>query len=692
MASSFTIGGLISGLKTADMIDQLVSIEAQPIKLLQAQSNRESTRLKAVDNVKSLIDALRDATSALIAPGGVNAKIASVDTGGSTTTVVTAAAGPSALNGTYNVTVSQLATATRARATGPLGLTIDRTSTLANAGFGITPVTEKAGNPASFTVNGVAISIDNTTTLDDGTANSVIAKINAAGAGVTATLIADADGRANNRIQLVSSPGQIVQVGSSADTSNLLGVLGLTNTASQGYTAATTTGSAAAAGALSGNILINGVTTLIDQADGGFSAEQNAAFIADAITATVGSTVTAISNGDGTITLTQRTAGAQKAIAITTASAGLGFATGTTANGTDRMLSTTSLGVAAIGSQLTNARLATPISGLDPQGNGSFSINGVAITYSGTDSLTTVVNRINNSAAGVSALYDSFQDRVVLTASKTGATSITLADTTGNFLAATGLASASQTMGQSALFSIDAINGGQQLASSTNTVSGFIPGVTLQLRSTSATPVAVTIGQDTSSVTTQVKQFVASLNAALGFIANQTQYDATTKQAGILTGDNDVQNIARTVRLLTSNGAAGAAGAYRSLADLGITGSKSPVGSSGKVLTLDEVKLSKALQDSPQEVASVLSGVVGGLDNYLKQLLGANGAFASRTASSNAITRRLAQKIDDMQVKLEAKQDALTRRFAALEASLAQIQTQSSALSSQIAYLTKQQQ
>ena len=147
-----------------------------------------------------------------------------------------------------------------------------------------------------------------------------------------------------------------------------------------------------------------------------------------------------------------------------------------------------------VGASLTSARLVTPIAGLDVGGNGTFKINDVEIAYKATDSITTIVNRINASTAGVSAFYDPVQDRLRLSASQTGARTMTLQDTQGNFLAATGLAGATQQLGQNALFSIDSVNDGAQLSSSTNSVSGYVPGVTLDLKSASATAVKVTVG------------------------------------------------------------------------------------------------------------------------------------------------------------------------------------------------------
>jgi flagellar hook-associated protein 2 len=609
MASTFNIGGLVSGLDTSSIISQLMALEQRPLSLLQDKVAREENKLSAVRGIKSQVASVQTALSALLRPSTVNAKTATTNTASTAPTVLTATASSDAVNGSFKVTVSQLATATRLASGTALGNPINRTATLGNAGFRIVPTTDSSGNPATFSINGKTISVDNATTLDDGTANSVIAKINAAGANVTASLIADSDGRANNRLQLISDPGKTIQLGGLGDTSNLLRVLNVADAVVQGNTAVSVTSGAASAGALSTSITINGVTTAISQGNAAFTAADNAAFIANAINTTTNTTVQATANGDGTISLQQKTLGAAQAIDVTAAGAGTGLAVAKTQNGTDRLVSTANLGTLDLGKSLADSRLGTPIAGLDASGNGQLTINGVSVKYSANDSIAAVLNRINASNAGATAFYDPTQDRIRLTASQTGARTMTLADDTGNFLAATGLLSATQSLGQNAVFSIDSVNDGQPLTSNTNSISGYIPGVTLSLQSVSASPVTVTVGQDTGSTITAVQSFVDKVNGLLDAIAGATAYDPETKRAATLTGDTSIVGIARTIRSLITDNAFGATGKYQSLSDLGITTGKvgAKAGSTNN-LVFDQAKLTTALQDNPQAVLAVLSG------------------------------------------------------------------------------------
>ena len=90
-------------------------------------------------------------------------------------------------------------------------------------------------------------------------------------------------------------------------------------------------------------------------------------------------------------------------------------------------------------SALSLANFATAVSD-GGSGAGEFKINGVSISFnSSTDSVSDVLNRINASAAGVTASFDSVNDRFLLTSKATGDMDIAMEDVTGNFLSATGL-------------------------------------------------------------------------------------------------------------------------------------------------------------------------------------------------------------------------------------------------------------
>lgn len=80
---------------------------------------------------------------------------------------------------------------------------------------------------------------------------------------------------------------------------------------------------------------------------------------------------------------------------------------------------------------------------LDPVVDGSFQVNGETISVNAGDTLTDVVERINQSAAGVTASYNSTSEQVEFTQNTSGsAPTITLQGDTSNLLAASKLSGA----------------------------------------------------------------------------------------------------------------------------------------------------------------------------------------------------------------------------------------------------------
>jgi flagellar hook-associated protein 2 len=267
------------------------------------------------------------------------------------------------------------------------------------------------------------------------------------------------------------------------------------------------------------------------------------------------------------------------------------------------------LGAAQAANPLSSANLAVA-GGI--AASGTFQINGVSINWNNTDSINAVLNRINASSAGVMASYDPTTDKVVLTNQTTGASSISLSDTSGNFLQAMGLLGASQSVGSAAQYTItqNGVTSATQFSNS-NTVNNALPGVNLTLASNGSA--VITVAQDTTTTTNNIQAFVTQFNALVDEIENDTKYDPNTKASGPLQGDPTILGIDDQVRSLVSSAAVVPSGAaYSTLASIGITTGAfgSAVGTTNH-LTVDTGKLTTALQTNPQAVYNVLAGLTG---------------------------------------------------------------------------------
>ena len=235
-------------------------------------------------------------------------------------------------------------------------------------------------------------------------------------------------------------------------------------------------------------------------------------------------------------------------------------------NGTGAVTSTTGLGRINPVADLATAGLATPPTA------GTFTINGVPITYNAGDSLDALIGSINSSSAGVTAVYDTYEDKLVLSSTSRGAQNISVADGTSNLGSALGLTAGNSTLqlGQSTLFTV---NGSTTVRQSNSNVidSGTlgVPGVTFTATGTGTTQ--VTVAPDVTSIAAAINAFVTQYNKTQTTVASYTLVDPTdATQNGPLANDNNLTFLAPQLRQMTS-GSINNTATIRMLSDLGIT-------------------------------------------------------------------------------------------------------------------------
>ncbi len=122
--------------------------------------------------------------------------------------------------------------------------------------------------------------------------------------------------------------------------------------------------------------------------------------------------------------------------------------------------------------------------------------------------------------------------------------------------------------GQDARVSIN----GLTVTRSNNVVDGAIPGVTLNLQSAAPDkPVLIEISHDQQGAYAAVDKFVTSYNELVATMKSLGDYKADTQTAGVLLGDPALRNVESRLRQVLGQVVEGTSGAYRSLADLGIS-------------------------------------------------------------------------------------------------------------------------
>jgi flagellar hook-associated protein 2 len=353
-------------------------------------------------------------------------------------------------------------------------------------------------------------------------------------------------------------------------------------------------------------------------------------------------------------------------------------------NGTGLISSANPLGSTSLTAPLASARLSKAFSiddgsgngsfAVDSSGKGSFTINGVAINYNiNTDSLSTIIGRINSSSTGVTASYDSSADRMVIVNNATGDTGFGLSETAGGFLDAVGLSTsstgASTTRGKNALFSI---NGGSTLTSSSNSLTSAVTGITgLTVQATTKDSQTISISSDTASMKSVIQTFLDKYNAVQSYIDTET---ATSVSNGKVTtstfsGDSTVEGWSSALRSKAFSAVSGLSGTVKRLSDLGIDFSST----SSQLSISDGAKLDTALANNPDDVAAFFNtastGFAATMDSYLSKLTdsssttGITSMESKYTAKNTSIDAQIAQ----IQRQLDSERASMTTSFQAMQ-------------------------
>ena len=357
-------------------------------------------------------------------------------------------------------------------------------------------------------------------------------------------------------------------------------------------------------------------------------------------------------------------------------------------NGTAEVESGGSLGAIKKAKTLAEAGFATAIDD-GGAGAGEFKINGVSISFSTTgDSVQNVIDRINNSTAGVTASYDSVNDRFVLTNKTTGDMGVSLEDVTGNFLAASGLSTGALERGNNLIYEID---GGGQLTSTSNTItedSSGLAGLTITALDEGTSQ--VTVSSDTGGIRTAITDFITEYNTLQKLIDKSTASttDAAGKvTAGLLAQDNDTVEIAKSLREIVVSRLTTALG-VRSLDDIGIITN----GNDDTLELDDEAKLDTALGDNLQAVTNLFtdstSGLAVKLAEFIEKTTGDDGTLVNHQENLTDDVADIDKQIEEMERIVQAQKEALTNRFISMETAQAQINQQLSYLQKNLSGLS----
>ena len=316
--------------------------------------------------------------------------------------------------------------------------------------------------------------------------------------------------------------------------------------------------------------------------------------------------------------------------------------------------------------------------------DGSFELN---IDLNGAETLDDVVALINEQSRLVRA--NLFNDggefnpyRLSITARATGAAGELIIDGSELDLEFSTLSEPSD-----AVVIVGADDSGLVVRSSSNTIEDIVPGVTLNLVSTSDDPVDVTVERDYETLITTLSGMVSDYNALMDRLDELTSFDPETERRGILLGDGTALSINRRISRLFTGSAPGASGLFNRLSDIGIR-----MGT-GARLEFKEQKFRDALESNPEEVAQFFSTDETGIAHVIKEALesiaGAEGLIKQREGALDRQKEVFSSRIESLNDLLERRRQRLTNDFLRMERALSQLQAQSAALSSLVLLLPR---
>lgn len=140
------------------------------------------------------------------------------------------------------------------------------------------------------------------------------------------------------------------------------------------------------------------------------------------------------------------------------------------------------------------------------------------------------------------------------------------------------------------------------VSKNTNSFDDLIPGVTLNiLNPDKDATVKIEVARNTGVIKNSIQDFVQSYNDLADAIGQQSTYDSTSKQGGVLLGNWDLQSVQMTLSSIANSVIPGLDKHFSALATIGIT--QDTAGH----LVIDDAALTKAVSDNLTDVSNLFS-------------------------------------------------------------------------------------
>lgn len=287
----------------------------------------------------------------------------------------------------------------------------------------------------------------------------------------------------------------------------------------------------------------------------------------------------------------------------------------------------------------------------------------------------------NNPGISASLINSGGQKRLLLTGDNTGVANTVTIDITGLTIGAgdqtitAGISDLQTAVDAEVTLGDPANPNSIHVTHGDNTIEDFIDGVTLDLKSVSATPVSVTVFQDESAASNSIRRFVAAYNELVTTRNSVTNFSEGAGAAA-LHGDSQTRILSNLMR--NTVGASYAVGSENlSLSQMGI------FTTSTGALEIDESKFKAGVTNHYSKLESFFSGddgLMSTLSEKLKSYDSSSGLIKTRMDRLQDGLRDIDAETLKLDVQMEQVRSYWVAQFQAMEEVMGQFNNSASYL------------
>lgn len=294
----------------------------------------------------------------------------------------------------------------------------------------------------------------------------------------------------------------------------------------------------------------------------------------------------------------------------------------------------------------------------------SYTAQGASIDIAATDTLNDMVVKINNAsfAAGQGVRASIVDNQLILTSQQSGTAYSVIAS--GDVLKSLGVLNDlggfknQMQAAANATFTVNDLPVGR---SSNTGLSDVISGVTLNLASDAQGKSAtMLVSGDTTPQKNVLNDFLTKFNALTSYIGQKvavTKNGDGTYTRGALSSDQAISSFRNDLFRMVG-GSISNKGIYRNLSDIGIT-----ISDSMNATVSDSAKLEKALTSYPNDVKSLMDGLMTVLQTKLNNYSGTKSYVDQAIKSADDQTKSMNDLIKSMNTRFDMREQNLINQF-----------------------------